>query len=281
MEMMMRACIKADPVDQTRILEALRRRRQTVEELALYPELIDNRINGWTTPRSFTEESCSGSPGGAGGSTRLTTSTSKPGALVSQIQRPDLPSGGIRTFLARKTLASSLSQSNLAGLAVMQQIASSSPQLEPASDLGRLASLVVPRPEFWDTNIREARGFLSLRTRQTGGKSVDAMISLHRNMLTIHMQSLPGGAFDQRRVSIPVDRLIVTIRQLEFEMLFLSCSTEASGEILCVCKDQTARNKWLYIFRRVKGVKVYPMQPLIATPCPAAGPCTLQRTHTT
>jgi len=159
-------------------------------------------------------------------------------------------------------------------------MASSSPQLEPASDLGRLASLVVPRPEFWDTNIREARGVVSLRARQTGGKSVDAMISLHRNMLTIHMQSLPGGAFDQRMVSIPVDRLIVTIRQLLFEMLFLSYSTEASGEILCICKDQTTRNKWLYIFRRVKGVKVHPLQPLIATPCPAAGPCTLQRTHT-
>ena len=79
---------------------------------------------------------------------------------------------------------------------------------------------------------------MSLRAHPKSTKSVDALVSVHHNALTIHIQSSPGGAFDQKMAVIPVDLLIVTVRPGQFEMLCLSCSTdEASAGILCFCKD--------------------------------------------
>ena len=43
-------------------------------------------------------------------------------------------------------------------------------------------------------------------------KSVDALVSVNRNTLTIHIQSSPGGAFDMEIASIPMQHLVVTLQ---------------------------------------------------------------------
>jgi len=121
---------------------------------------------------------------------------------------------------------------------------------------------------------REARGYMSLRLDLASARSVDALVSMHQSTLTIYIQSSPGGAFDSKMASIPVEHLVVTLRQGQFELLVLSCLTDNEGEIICCCKDQTARNKWVYVFRRVAGVKVHPLPRLALRPLASssAGP---------
>ena len=105
---------------------------------------------------------------------------------------------------------------------------------------------------------REARGFVSLRLDPASASRVEALVSVHHNVLTIHVQSSPG-TFDKKLASIPVEHLVVTLRPGQFDSFILSCLTAASGEIFCCCKDQTARNKWVYVLRRVAGVHVRPL----------------------
>mmetsp|Transcript_38265 Transcript_38265/g.61677 ORF Transcript_38265/g.61677 Transcript_38265/m.61677 type:complete len:355 (+) Transcript_38265:51-1115(+) len=120
---------------------------------------------------------------------------------------------------------------------------------------------------------REARGFMSLRLDPASASSVEALVSVHHNVLNIHIQSSPG-VFDKKLASIPVGHLVVTLRPGQFELLVLSCLTEDSEEIFCCCKDQIARNKWVYVFRRVAGVKVRPLPRLALRPLASssAGP---------
>jgi len=101
---------------------------------------------------------------------------------------------------------------------------------------------------------QEARGMVLLRLALTGAKSVDALASVHRSALTIHIQSLPGGPFDKKMARIPVGHLVVTLHPGQYELLVFSCLFDDAGEIFCFCKDQAARNKWLYVLRRVEGV---------------------------
>jgi len=113
---------------------------------------------------------------------------------------------------------------------------------------------------------RETHGLMSIRKELDSTKSVDALVSVHRNTLTIHIQSSPGGAFDMEMASIPMQHLVVTLQPGQFNLLVLSCLTDDEGEIFCCCKDQTARNKWVYVFRRVAGVKVRPLPRLALRP---------------
>jgi len=106
--------------------------------------------------------------------------------------------------------------------------------------------------------LRETRGFLTVRSSLTSVSSREALMSVHHNMLTIHIQSSPGGAFENKVASIPAAHLVVTLRPGQFETLILSCATEDAKEIVCCCTNQTARNKWLYVLRRVDGVTVRP-----------------------
>ena len=152
------------------------------------------------------------------------------------------------------------------------------PSRPPRSETFCAKNFPLPKIQSWPSH-REARGFVSLRAHPTSADSIDALVSVHHNTLTIHIQSLPGGAFDKRMASIPVDSLIVTLHPGQFEMLSLSCTAEDSGnlggDILCYCKDQTARNKWVHVFRRVEGVVVRPLQNWRPT-----GPRMPQRTPT-
>jgi len=115
---------------------------------------------------------------------------------------------------------------------------------------------------------REARGFMSLRLDPASSRSAEALVSVLHNALTIYIQSSPGGAFDTTMASIPVDHLVVTLRPGQFELLVLSCLTDDAGEIFCFCSDQTARNKWVYVFRRVAGVQVRPLPRRALRPLP-------------
>jgi len=56
---------------------------------------------------------------------------------------------------------------------------------------------------------RETHGLMSMLDST---KSVDALVSVNRNTLTIHIQSSPGGAFDMEIASIPMQHLVVTLQ---------------------------------------------------------------------
>ena len=88
----------------------------------------------------------------------------------------------------------------------------------------------------------EARGFMSLRMDPSSAKNVEALVSVLLNTLTIYTQSSPSGAFNKFMVSIPVEHLILALRPGQFELLVLLCLTDNGGEIVCCCKDKTARN---------------------------------------
>jgi len=116
---------------------------------------------------------------------------------------------------------------------------------------------------------REARGFVWLRLDPASASSVEALVSVHHNVLNIHIQSSPG-VFDKKLASIPVGHLVVTLRPGQFELLVLSCLTEDSEEIFCCCKDQIARNKWVYVLRRVAGVDFRPLPRRALRPLPSS-----------
>lgn len=131
---------------------------------------------------------------------------------------------------------------------------SAQPQARRALPRTSLPSLPVAA-KAWPP-CQEARGLVSLRVhpnREIG--SVEAMCRLKNKMLTIYTKSLPGSAFDTCSCSIPVHRLVLTLHPGQFTTLNLSCDTTDTG-IFCSCKDQTARNKWVYVLRRVEGVLV-------------------------
>jgi len=107
--------------------------------------------------------------------------------------------------------------------------------------------------------LREARGAVTVRSSLTSTSSRAALMGMHHSTLTIHIQSSPGGAFDKKVASIPAAHLVVTLRPGQFETLILSCATEDAKNIFCCCADQTARNKWVYVLRRVGGVTVRPL----------------------
>ena len=112
--------------------------------------------------------------------------------------------------------------------------------------------------QSWPT-YREARGFMSLHLDPASAGTIDALVSVLLNTLTIYIQSSPGGAFNKIMASIPVKHLVVTLCPGQFKLLVLSCLADNGGRIICCCKDQTARNKWVYVFRRVAGVEVRPL----------------------
>ena len=121
---------------------------------------------------------------------------------------------------------------------------------------GRLAR---PWPPY-----QEVRGVVSLSVKLSSANSRDALMSVHHNVLTVHI----GSDFDHLVSSIPLEHLVVTLLPGQFEMLILSCTTDRDGDagIICRCKDQTARNKWLYVLRRVLGVAVRPLRTLSLRP---------------
>jgi len=107
--------------------------------------------------------------------------------------------------------------------------------------------------------LREAQGVVTVRSSLISASSRAALMSMHHSTLTIHIQSSPGGAFDNKVASIPAAHLVVTLRPGQFETLILSCATEDAKKIVCCCADQTARNKWVYVLQRVDGITVRPL----------------------
>ena len=57
------------------------------------------------------------------------------------------------------------------------------------------------------SSLRETRGFLTVRSSLASASSRKALMSVHSNMLIIHIQSSPNGAFDNKVASIPAAHL--------------------------------------------------------------------------
>ena len=105
---------------------------------------------------------------------------------------------------------------------------------------------------------RETRGRVSLRTHATSGNCEDALLSVRFGVLTIHLESASRrGELTRKMVAVPVSDVLITLCPGHVDTLGLSLKSQSEsaweGIVLC-CKDQTARNKWIAVFRRVEGV---------------------------
>ena len=117
----------------------------------------------------------------------------------------------------------------------------------------------ISRLTSWPAH-RAAQGMVSVqkyarRSRTLSGGGKDAMLSLRDGMLTLHLESqTQRGEFTHEMAVVPVNELLVTLEHGRFNMLCLSLESEPEVTIMCFCKDQTVRNKWVAILRRIQGV---------------------------
>jgi len=115
----------------------------------------------------------------------------------------------------------------------------------------------MPRLRPWPLD-REARGLVSLQlgATSTGGKE-DALLVVRDGLLTLHLLTLnleEHNEHTRRLVAIPVEQVLVTLWPGYVDTLGLSLKSQPDTDIVCCCKDQTARNKWVAVLRRVNGV---------------------------
>lgn len=87
--------------------------------------------------------------------------------------------------------------------------------------------------------------------------SMDALLSLEHEVLTVFrvVESSTGAGVAIKEAEIPTHKLVITLYPGRFDMFSFSISAFAI-DIICSCKDQSARNKWIAIFRRQEGVVI-------------------------
>lgn len=113
---------------------------------------------------------------------------------------------------------------------------------------------------------REARGLLRLSaSTRDESRSVMALCSIQHGTLTLSIQSSTGAGFDTVMAKISVDRLMVSVFHGRFNMLHVCCQGEECEDIYCFATDQTARNKWIAVFRRMNVFIQTPASPRIHT----------------
>jgi len=115
----------------------------------------------------------------------------------------------------------------------------------------------MPRLAPWPLN-REARGLVSLQlgATSTGGRE-DALLVVRDGLLTLHLLTIDleeRGEHTRKLVAMPVEQVLVTLWPGFFDRLGLSLKNNPDTDIVCCCKDQTTRNKWVAVLRRVNGV---------------------------
>ena len=99
---------------------------------------------------------------------------------------------------------------------------------------------------------REARGFVTLRSNPTSHIDIPAFLSWQFNVLTVFFENGTGGTAQLKKTKIPTRQLVVTLFPGQVDMFSLS-SGSCTSEFCCVCKDQTHRNKWVAVLRRLEG----------------------------
>ena len=109
---------------------------------------------------------------------------------------------------------------------------------------------------------REARGILrvrhTVRTR-VEMSGLEVLCSIQHGMLKIRARTDTRGeeGFANEVVRMPMESVVISVLPGCVSMFALS-SKDGNGtdEVYCYARDQTARNKWIAIFRR-QGVAVY------------------------
>jgi hypothetical protein len=109
---------------------------------------------------------------------------------------------------------------------------------------------------------REARGILrvchTVRTR-VEMPGLEVLCSIQHGMLKIRARTDTRGeeGFANEVVRMPMESVVISVLPGCVSMFALS-SKDGNGteEVYCYARDQTARNKWIAIFRR-QGVAVY------------------------
>jgi hypothetical protein len=113
-------------------------------------------------------------------------------------------------------------------------------------------NLCSTRP-FWP-EYREARGFLRLSAgKLEKNNSILSLCSIRNGTLTLSVKPGTGdGTVDTIVAQTSLDELIVSIFPGRFDMFRICRQGEEREEIYCFAMDQTARNKWIAVFRRMR-----------------------------
>ena len=106
---------------------------------------------------------------------------------------------------------------------------------------------------------REARGLLELRSSPDQRGSLTALCSVKDGRLTLRVESRIGAGIHndsalQTQVSVSLIKGTIVPK---FTRVFILSSTVChDDDIYCTAADQTARNKWVAVFRRC-GVSIF------------------------
>jgi len=105
---------------------------------------------------------------------------------------------------------------------------------------------------------QEARGLVSLQLGATStGRKADALLVVRDGVLTLHLLTLnleEHGENTRKLVVMQVEQVLVTLWPGYVDTLGLSLKSQPDTDIVCCCKDQTTRNKWVAVLCRVNGV---------------------------
>ena len=107
---------------------------------------------------------------------------------------------------------------------------------------------------------RIAQGVLTIRPTPSLKGGMAMRMTIQHQVLTLRPESpnkLHGGV---ETVYVSTDKLLIKVAPWHFDMFTLSCKVDELSEapfheVFCYAADQTARNKWLAVFRRM-GVTV-------------------------
>jgi len=110
------------------------------------------------------------------------------------------------------------------------------------------------QPAQWPADL-DVRGLLELRlNRDTQDEGTPGLVIIRRRVLTIRVEVHAGIGFEDLpdgkvAATIPVKELLVTLWRGQTDLLGLAHN---GTEVYCYAKDQTARNKWVAVLRRMQ-----------------------------
>ena len=100
---------------------------------------------------------------------------------------------------------------------------------------------------------RIATGVLTIRPKPSLRGGLAMVIHVQHGVLTLRPKNSSEGF---GAVQVSTDALLIKVAPWHFDMFSLSCKIEEPSmsplhEVFCYAADQTARNKWLAVFRRM------------------------------
>ena len=126
-------------------------------------------------------------------------------------------------------------------------------EAENARPAHNASSVIDPWPAH-----KEVRGVLSLRLRPDQTEGLAALCSIKHDLFTICVESRKGSGFGHcnhleglELAKIEITKLVLILRPEQKDGFSVGYEGHQEVEIFCQARDNTARNKWVSVFRRL------------------------------